>query len=888
MTGRRKLAIPHESMARLLLESLLLSIAISTCGGKLSSRVIYSEHKFVKNSINSSEVIEELQSYKMPENIDRRVFNLLKEELVKALRESSGRFANRVPMGRENLVEDLSVVSLEGLTLTLSWHYRNVGDYNQDGVVNIGDVLPLARSFRQIVTSANEWIDGNNDRAINIGDVSPLAKNFFSECIGYNVEGAPNSGTFSEIAFISLADASDGTMGRRRFTVELQVGDKRRFRVVPIDSRNSKGEYSNEVSINPSPPIVQSVTPTTGIEGEQVFFYPTISGTPPFNLLWNFGGGATPNVSSNYNPQVTLGSSGSYDCSLFVSNSYGSTTFPFTLEVVAQSQPDQLELWYLIMKNLYVAANVDLAIEIAERASQAGYTKAMVADFKFGVIDLYGNDYDQKVQRFLDGARAVGIEVIPSLVPIGYSDAFLMHNPNLIEGQPVVDAEFLVNDRVADVVQDPSTVIINGDFESHSGDSFTGWYQMDQAGVSTFADTSVFHSGGTSIRFENFSAGNPTGNDRIRQTISVKPWQCYAVSFWLKTENLSPVGSLGFTVFSADAEFKQLTFLTYKIQPTQDWTQYYLIFNSQDKTSVYLYLGIWGGVSGRFWIDDVTIENAGLINLIRRPGAPLTVKNFDGSITYTEGADFEYVSDPKMGMASYPGTYDLYHERPVITITPGSPIQDGDKLFVSYYHCVFVSDMQPAVCLSEPETYDIIRTTLTEINELIRPNEVNIAIDELRVVNWCQACQSRGMTPGELLADTTQRIEQIAHEVNPNWKVITWSDMYDPYHNARDKYYLVNGTLAGSWNGLPASWDIANWRHFGNRSETIEFFANRGHKQILVGFSDENTSNFTIDEWLTEAKPYPGVYAVMYTTWRDDFSKLEAWAQTVREWEAQN
>jgi len=868
-------------------------VLLTTCGDERAPKT-HSQVEFrTKEAVEVSQVIEDLRAAKPKGNIRSEAFERIKGELMRRLEErKTSKIALAPPRSEASRVKDLTA-RLSGTTVTLSWSYVNLGDYAQDGTVGIEDITPLAEHlFHSGEDALDEVIDGSGNGAVGIEDVTPIAENLFTDCAGYKVESARPDGSFLQVGEVRISEMTGAGLHRGTFEFSLELGDFRRFRVVPYDKFGEAGISSNEVSISPAPPKVNGVSPLSGTSGEIVTFSATVSGTPPFSFAWNFGGGAIPNNPIAQFPTVTLGNPGTYDCSLDVQNAYGNCSYNFQLSVEETPQPSGHELWLLVQKNLLVDANTDASIALAQRAKDAGYTTIVHADYKFGIIDILGDNYDhyvQNLQRYVNAVKQAGLNFIPALVPIGYSDAFLQHNPNLIEGQPVVDALFEVRDGVADVVQDPATLIANGDFESRLGDAFADWIQMDGAGVSTFADTAVFHSGSTSIRFEDFTAGNPTGNDRIRQRIAVKPWHCYAISIWLKTENVSPVGSLSFRVFADDPSFEQLTFLTYDIAPTQDWTRYYLIFNSQDYNSVWLYIGIWGGQSGRFWVDDVSIENAGLINLIRREGAPLVIKSEDGSTVYVEGTDYEYVEDPKMGHAGgWPGTYDLYHERPVIRLTPGSRIPDGTRLLVSYYHAVFVYDMQAAVCLSEPETYDIIRSTLTEINSLIHPSAVFISVDELRTVNWCQACQSRGMTPGELLADATQQIEQIAREINPNWKLITWSDMYDPYHNAHDNYYLANGTLEGSWEGLPASWDIANWRHFGNRAETIEFFANRGHRQILTGFYDEDPANFTIDEWLTDAKPYPGVYAVMYATWRDDFSQLEAWAQAVRNWESAN
>ncbi|OPX22917.1 MAG: hypothetical protein B1H03_03115, partial [Planctomycetales bacterium 4484_113] len=70
---------------------------------------------------------------------------------------------------------------------TLTWSYRNCGDYNQDGIVDIKDITPLAVHFGEFIDPDSglwehpvcEVIDGNADGAITILDITPLAANFF-------------------------------------------------------------------------------------------------------------------------------------------------------------------------------------------------------------------------------------------------------------------------------------------------------------------------------------------------------------------------------------------------------------------------------------------------------------------------------------------------------------------------------------------------------------------------------------------------------------------------------------------------------------------------------------------------------------------------------------
>lgn len=559
-----------------------------------------------------------------------------------------------------------------------------------------------------------------------------------------------------------------------------------------------------------------------------------------------------------------------------------------TNETPPQAGP--LELWCYEQSNLQVDSNLATAIQHLNDAAAAGYTTVLYADSKLEFIDLAIQHYLDNLAAYKAAADSVGIKIIPNIVSPGYANGLLLHDPNLIEGQPCKDVPFTVSGGQADAPTNPATQIVNGGFENHNGDSFPGWNQMDGPGISTFADAG--RTGGTSIRFSNFPDGNAFGNDRIQQTITVDPWTCYSVNFWLKTDAAVPVSQLWGRIFSADPEFRQLTYNTFPISSTQGWTQYHLIFNSQEKTSVYLYLGIWSGVSGRFWVDDVDIENAGLINLIRRPGAPFKVTSEDGSVTYAEGADYAAVSDPLMGQVGYPGNYDLYHARPQISIPGGSPIQDGATLKLSYYHAAFTDDIKPACALAEPGVFDVITDVLTTIHSVLDPPGVFIGVDEHRVAGWSEPGFTAGTSSGQLLASFTAQVDAIAKGIDPDWTITTWSDMYDAGHNMVADYYLCRGGTQGAINGLPAGWDIANWHFFNDPAPALGAFSAHGNRQILSGYYDNPDFANQMANWLDAAKPYLNpqsggrVFAAMYTTWQSDYGALDGFAQAVRNWEA--
>jgi hypothetical protein len=144
------------------------------------------------------------------------------------------------------------------------------------------------------------------------------------------------------------------------------------------------------------------------------------------------------------------------------------------------------------------------------------------------------------------------------------------------------------------------------------------------------------------------------------------------------------------------------------------------------------------------------------------------------------------------------------------------------------------------------------------------------------VANWCGSCRREGRTAGELLADNVRRCVATVSKVSPQSQLCIWSDMFDPHHNAHDDFYLVNGDLAGSWEGLPRETVVVNWNH-GEADKSLPFFGGRGHEQVLAGFYDDAPGQ--IASWLATGKNTTGVNGVMYTTWRSDFSKLEDFAR---------
>jgi len=515
-----------------------------------------------------------------------------------------------------------------------------------------------------------------------------------------------------------------------------------------------------------------------------------------------------------------------------------------------------LEKWIYCQTNLQVDKTVATLDDLMRRGAAAGYTHLLLADSKLAKLGDVPDHYFKHTAQVQALAAKHRIEIVPAIFNIGYSNSMLWHDPNLIEAMPVKDAPLIVKEGVARIASDISP-LPGADFSD-----LKKWSWKDEKVVAENGAARVTDPGGKPAR--------------IVQKLKVQPWRQYHFSVRLKTEKLEG-GAPEVKVLPANGA--SLTWDHLKSKPTQDWTVQHAIFNSQGNTEVQLYLGTWGATTGSFWWDDAQLEEVAFVNLARRPGCPLVITTADGK-ALVEGADFEPLRDPLLGAKPWSGEYDVYHEPPLLKLKTKLP--DGAKLLASYYHGVTVYEAQAMVCPSEPKTYELLRDEIARVHQLWKAKAYMMSHDECRVMNWCAACEARKLTPGQLLADNVKRCIALIREAAPGARIHVWNDMFDPHHNAQKSgFYLVNGDLTGSWEGLDKEVVILPW-YFEKRAESLKFFAERGHRQLIAGYYDSDPGQ--IKEWLAAAKPFPkSLLGVMYTTWQSKFTDLEAFSRAADE-----
>jgi hypothetical protein len=508
-----------------------------------------------------------------------------------------------------------------------------------------------------------------------------------------------------------------------------------------------------------------------------------------------------------------------------------------------------LQRWIYCPSNLLVDKNVDELAMLFHRAGAAGYTHVLLADSKFAKLGDLDERYFRNVARVKALAAENHLELVPALFPIGYSNDILWHDPNLIEGLPVTNALFVVHNGAARLQSELPVTFRGGDFAD-----LKQWDWKD--------DTVVADNGAARVT-------DPRGKlARIVAKLKVLPFHQYHISVRIKTQDFHGTPEVKVLPPKGELNFNYL-----KVKATQDWQTHHVVFNSLTNTEVNIYFGCWDGTTGSLWWDDANIEEVGLVNLIRRDGAPLEVRKDDGT-PLAEGRDFERTVDPLMGNHPWNGEYDIYHEPPTIKTS----LPDGTRLRVAYYHAVTIYDGQAGICPSEPRTVELLADQARRMHATWSAKGYFMSHDEIRVFNWCAACQRRHLDAGAILADNVRTCIRLLRAVNPGGRIYVWSDMFDPNHNAHGDYYLVRGDFTGSWEGLDKEVIIVPW-YFEKRDASLKWFADRGHAQVIAGYYDAAPER--IRDWLASARKVSGVQGVIYTTWEHKYGDLERFAENV-------
>jgi hypothetical protein len=564
------------------------------------------------------------------------------------------------------------------------------------------------------------------------------------------------------------------------------------------------------------------------------------------------------------------------------------------LSAVAPAQQKKIypDRWVYAGSNVPTDKDADALIDLIRTAAEHGMNGIVLSGIDR--ISTYSPEELARLTKVKEFADANHIEIIPGGFNTGYGGAILAHDKNLAEGLLVKDALFVAKGDTAEFVADSPAKLVNGDFEEYKGNKFSGFTLQDEPGKKTFVDTTVTHSGKASLRIENFGEPakptDPNTNDpgvaglkdpatvgvaRVAQEIRVTPNRCYRVSAWVKTEGVEPASLFSIKSFTPDG--RDLSpFEPPAPSPTSGWRQVTTSFNSWYADRIELTFGVFEGEKGKVWVDDVQVEEVGLMNVIRRDGAPLTVRDEKTGKVYEEGRDFAPVSDPNLD-------FHWTHAMPSIHLLPGGRIHDGARLHVSYYHGVTIYNDQIPICPYAAKVREIWRQQFPLIEKYLAPKRYFLNVDEVRAFNRDESCLRHKKPAAEVIGDTTQWLFDQVHAVNPKAQVLVWSDMFDPNHNSVKQYYFVDGSLEDTWKYLPKDIEIMLW-YFEKRDQSLSFFSSRGFKTFAAAYYDANTLDETkknAEGWMDAMDKTPGATGIMYTTWDKNYKFLAPFGDLV-------
>jgi PKD repeat protein len=258
----------------------------------------------------------------------------------------SGRtVASVLPTGAGCTPADFSY-SAAGGSATFRWAYRSVGDYNQDGEVDISDLTPLGANFAKD-SSAPDWAsaslaDGDGNGLVTLADITPIGQHYLTVVSGYKLERASaQAGPFTAVASLDLdAGTKSPALGFSYQDPAAVSGDWYRVRAFgSADPASGAAADPLQVSLAaPGDPPTPAFTyaPAAPLVGDAVQFTDASTGGPTI-WAWSFGDGAT---SQQQNPAHVYAQAGAYTVTLSAKNAHGARNVKQNIGIASPPPPD--------------------------------------------------------------------------------------------------------------------------------------------------------------------------------------------------------------------------------------------------------------------------------------------------------------------------------------------------------------------------------------------------------------------------------------------------------------------------------------------------------------------------------------------------------------------
>ena len=465
---------------------------------------------------------------------------------------------------------------------------------------------------------------------------------------------------------------------------------------------------------------------------------------------------------------------------------------------------------------------------VVVRAAAAGYTGILTGKGLENAMNGWDKKSLANYAKLRDLCAAKGLEIIPSIWGLGYGGPVCWWDAEVVEATQMKDLEYVSDGKKLHFAPRPV-----------SKEAF----DVSLLGVRSFK-------------------------------AHLRPYTHYRLTFKVKTEDLLPDVYYKFRI-SCHYATKESQLYDPPLKPTQDWTDVEFTFDTYETGEMTFRAGKGNKKStGSYWVKDVKLEECGPYRMLTTDGMAPVLRDAKTGLAYEPGKD--YLPLAKMTkFRVYPGDKSQTFDIPA-----GSRIAKGAKVLVDCWKPGVVGQRQYSGCPRAEEVYRYCEQSARKIHEFFRPKTWLLAVDEWRVANRCKRCQSRNLSPAQLMGDAVSRQHAIIRKVDPKAEIAAWADMFSPTDNARNNYYCVKGDITGSWNHIPKDILMVVWEN-GHGPVSLKHFADNGFRTLAGAYYDH--ANLDNDlKWVEWCNATPGCQGLMYTTWQQKYGLLEDFADMVK------
>ena len=467
----------------------------------------------------------------------------------------------------------------------------------------------------------------------------------------------------------------------------------------------------------------------------------------------------------------------------------------------------------------------------------------------------------QRMCRFCDQK---GIEIIPLLWSVGRAHAILDYDFNFGEASPLKDLPYVSLGRTAVFEPEEKELAWRND------EPFPDPLRLD---IKPGSEPGKFERG------------------TMARTVKVRPYRRYRLTFQTRTEGVASDKRFIRDAYDMSVRRsrngepcspgRELFWISARMKNWYD-ACFDFITCSNDEARI----GIWmaeGAERGWAEFRNFKVTPLGLQKIVRREGAPMTVRSAATGKVYKEGRDWllKEVSTPVPERVT---DADFKLEIPV-----GSSIKKGERLLVSAYTLVRRAAHQAGVCMGNPALYRYFGKSMDDAIQVFGPrHRWFLPMDEIRSGGTCESC--RGIGLGKLFAACLRAQCRIIRKRVPEAEIYVWSDMFSPFMNAREAdskhdYALCDGAFWPISKDLPKDIVPVVWSGEDLMEKELDYFNSIGYSVLYAGFYDADTVDcFRGTGSMKAMKRAKDCCGYLYTSWkfRGNFDLLPAYGEALK------